>query len=327
MVVSTKEINGLGAMSLLDRVTDNLSAVKPQTPKTPVKAPEAKDPVLTSKVKPITNDFDGNAKDSEKSDISSWMLLSVFAEKSHAEDQPITSNSIADFIKGLEAMGVDTSGVRKIVENISGQPYETFAKSNSSREYSVGDFYSSERTGVNIPRNSGASGPRISNEGFDSARAIQISQTDNAGGGYCAKGTANILERMGIPIQRGHATGWDENFEGSRNWVRLKGVSPASAPEGSVLTYDSDLERGKPARNKGGGTYGHVEIVAHNRDGQNVYVSDKARHNAGGSVPDNYAGAFMYVGPGAPASNMQIAQRINGGGVQMARGPSFDPVG
>ena len=261
----------------------------------------------------LSENFDAQADRSKQDDnlASSWLLLAAFAEKKNASDEIITSSSLVTFVNSLEALGVDTKGIKQVIENVSGQPYDSFVKSDGNRQFGLGDFYSKEKTGVNIPH--------INNAGFNSALAIRISQTDNAGAGYCAKGTANILERMGIPIERGHATGWDEKFDASRNWVRLRNVSPGSAPEGAVLTYDSDLERGKRARNDGGGKFGHVEVVAHDRNGNNVFVSDKARSNWGGSVPDNYAGAFMYVGPGAPASNLQIANQINHGGPQMAQ--------
>jgi hypothetical protein len=150
----------------------------------------------------------------------------------------------------------------------------------------------------------------ISNDGFNSQRALSIAGSDNAGGGYCARGTRNILVGMGFNAPTGNAEDWDQQLSRT-GWVRLRGVTPGNAPEGSLLFYDSDDGNGRRARNNGGGKYGHVEVVAE-QGGERLFVSDKARRNAGGSVPDNFEGAFIYVGRNAPEENYEILRRFNG---------------
>jgi surface antigen len=145
---------------------------------------------------------------------------------------------------------------------------------------------------------------------FDSDRALYLSRRDNARAGYCAKGVANILIDQGYPVQRANAKYWDENLQNDPRWVRLDGVSPEDAPEGAVLCFDSDPELGKRLRRNGGGSkYGHVEVVAKNSDGENIYISDAARTKFGGSVPENYVGAYVFDPHGAIRT--QIAQARN----------------
>ncbi len=127
---------------------------------------------------------------------------------------------------------------------------------------------------------------------FNSALALQIARTDNASVGYCAKGTANILERLGYPVTRGDAHNWDVSLP-QNGWVRVAGLNPKNAPEGAVLVYDSDIDRGESPRNNGGGKYGHAEVVCFDERGNRVYVSDKARNNAGGTVPGNFVGVYV----------------------------------
>jgi hypothetical protein len=127
---------------------------------------------------------------------------------------------------------------------------------------------------------------------FNSIDAINYSERDNAEGGYCAKGVANILERMGLDCTRGHARDWDETLP-ENGWIKIEGLTPETAPPGAVLVYDNDAEAGKANRGTGGGTYGHVEIVAEVA-GTRRYVSDAARRNFGGTVPDNFEGAYIH---------------------------------
>ena len=125
-----------------------------------------------------------------------------------------------------------------------------------------------------------------------SQQAIQISQTDNAGSGYCAKGVANVLLQMGYSVTRGNAHDWDRTLP-NNGWRFLPGVTPDTAPPGAVLVFDSDIHAGKPVGTTGGAKYGHVEIVTTTADGQRLYVSDKARTNWGGTVSHNYVGAWV----------------------------------
>lgn len=266
-----------------------------------------------------TGDFQPAANPQPKEDdnfSSTFMFLHMLADKSADQQGNVSANAVDVFLKMLEAGGIDTTPLKNAISQISGKSYEEFIADTARNHISAQDLQDYRPSGRSN------NGPALSNSGFDSGRAIRIAQSDNAGGGYCAKGTANVLEAMGYNIQRGHATNWDDTLP-RNGWVKLRGVNAANAPEGSVLVYDSDIERGRNARNNGGGRYGHVEIVAENRSGERVYVSDAVRHNAGGSVPQNFEGAYMYVGPNAPASNLEIAQRLNNSGTQMAMsGPS-----
>jgi|GEM_PF-3079050 len=126
---------------------------------------------------------------------------------------------------------------------------------------------------------------------FSSRQALSLAARDNAGGGYCAKGVANILLSQGYDVTRGNAHHWDKTLP-QKGWVKMEGVTPQNAPEGAVLVYDSDIHRGRMPRGGGGSLYGHVELVCYNGDDR-LYVSDKARANAGGSVMRNYVGAYI----------------------------------
>ncbi len=139
----------------------------------------------------------------------------------------------------------------------------------------------------------------LTQTGFNSDLAARIARSDNAGGGYCARGTRNILTAMGYVSPRGDAHTWDEQMARSPHWVRLDGVTPQTAPEGAVLFYDRTSANAKG----GGARYGHVEIVV---DGG--FASDKVRSNYGGTVKGNFEGAYIYVGPNAPAENLQLAR-------------------
>lgn len=122
-----------------------------------------------------------------------------------------------------------------------------------------------------------------------SAGMMQTARTDNAYGGYCAKGVANILEAAGLDCSRGNAHTWDETLP-QNGWEKLEGVTPENAPPGAVIVYDRDANYS----GKGGGAeYGHVEIVAMGADGERQYVSDAARSNWGGTVPDNFVGVYI----------------------------------
>ena len=127
---------------------------------------------------------------------------------------------------------------------------------------------------------------------FSSARALAAACRDDAGEGHCAKGVANILEAQGYNINRADGHNWDRTLPQS-GWVKLSGVDARHAPEGAVLVYNSDVQEGHRARNNGGGRFGHAEIVCYDANGERKYVSDKARDNFGGTVPDNFVGAYV----------------------------------
>lgn len=157
-------------------------------------------------------------------------------------------------------------------------------------------------------------------EGFSSAAALNRARADNAGVGDCAKGVANILQAQGYGVSRANAHDWKETLP-QNGWVRLSGVNARNAPEGAVLVFDSDVNKGRTPRNNGGGKFGHVEVVCYDAQGNRVYVSDKARENIGGSVPNNFVGAYI------PAERYAAMQRQSTDKmVADARAPSTTPT-
>lgn len=126
-----------------------------------------------------------------------------------------------------------------------------------------------------------------------SQRAQRIAETDNAGPGYCAKGVANILEGLGYPVSRGNAHDWDTNLP-AKGWTKVE-CSPQTCPPGTVLQYESNVQLGKWPRSTGGQRWGHVEIVTETSNGRR-YCSDACRNNFGGTVRENFAGAWVYGG-------------------------------
>ena len=116
---------------------------------------------------------------------------------------------------------------------------------------------------------------------------------DDAYGGYCAKGVANLLEHVGLGCQRGHAYTWKDTLP-QNGWIKLEGVTPENAPPGAVLIYDRSPRGVRNNDGKGGDDYGHVEIVTEDVNGRRQYVSDKARNNWGGSVPQNFVGVYVH---------------------------------
>lgn len=229
----------------------------------------------------------------DKPEQNPLLLFSMFVGQNADQDISLTLKVIDDFLITLEQAGIDTTPIKNMIADATGEPYEQIAKAAPQERVSFAGYYT------------GKDEPLIRNEGFDSAKALKIAATDNAGGGYCAKGTANILEKMGYDIERGHAYKWDEMLP-KNGWVKLDGVRPEDAPEGAVLVFDKNAHGGRT----GGANYGHVEVVAE-KDGERTFVSDKARSNWGGTVPQNFEGAYMYVGKDAPPSNLTIANNIN----------------
>jgi len=139
-----------------------------------------------------------------------------------------------------------------------------------------------------------------------SSSFFRTAASDNAGGGYCAKGVANILQAAGLDCTRGNAHTWDETLP-QNGWQMLEGVTPENAPPGAVIVYDRDTNYS----GKGGGAeYGHVEIVAVEADGDRKYVSDKARDNWGGTVPDNFVGVYIHPDLHKPLENGQYSPTL-----------------
>lgn len=119
---------------------------------------------------------------------------------------------------------------------------------------------------------------------------LRQARVDNAGGGYCAKGVANLLQHVGLDCTRGDAYTWKNSLP-QNGWIKLEGIRPEDAPPGAVLVFD----RSANSAGKGGGTeFGHVEIVTVDTNGRRQYVSDAARDNWGGTVPQNFVGVYVH---------------------------------
>ncbi len=131
---------------------------------------------------------------------------------------------------------------------------------------------------------------------FDSRRALDLACRDDARGGYCGRGVHNILTSQGYRVPSADGHNWDRTLP-QNGWVKLEGVNARNAPEGAVLVYDSDVQRGRAPRNgrngQGGDEFGHVEVVCYDAQGNRKYVSDAARSNFGGTVPNNFVGAYV----------------------------------
>ena len=97
---------------------------------------------------------------------------------------------------------------------------------------------------------------------------------------------------MGYPISRGDAHDWDDSLP-ANGWKKVS-CSPGSCPAGSVLQYESNAQKGSGDLVTGGERFGHVEIVTKNRDGSTKYCSDKCRNTPGGTVRENFDGAWVY---------------------------------
>jgi len=141
-----------------------------------------------------------------------------------------------------------------------------------------------------------ASRPILSNQ--DLKKIAVVSKNDSIRSGWCGRGMYSLLKKFGLGegIKSGNGHDW-EKILASAGWRPLRVSSPYRAPLGSVLVYMSDRRVGKPARNRAGGRYGHVEMVALAQNGGRLYVSDSPRVKPGGSVPDNFTGR-AWVPPG-----------------------------
>lgn len=153
----------------------------------------------------------------------------------------------------------------------------------------------------------GATDPLCSSDwgSANSAVARCISQRDDASLYYCAKGVANILQEMGYPVTRGNASDWDDGRMEANGWTKID-CQPSECPAGAVLHFDNNAGAVCGVTGSRGADCGHVEIVTET-NGTRTYVSDEPRTNAGGSVPQNYTGAYIYTGPIGPVGS--IAQQ------------------
>ena len=237
-----------------------------------------------------------------------WLMQSMNANlqtqgKSTEQLTPADMNALVDSgVKLLEDLGMPAETINSIRSTINEFGTNGLLSSLSSGNLNVG--------GRNINWQNGALLPTD----FDTARALRIVGSDDAKVGYCALGTKNILRGMGYRSPSGNAEDWDEQLRNPRSgYTLLRGVNPRNAPEGALLFYDSDDGNGRAARNESGGKFGHVEVVGMGANGERLYLSSHVSRRAGGTVPDNFEGAYIYTGPGAPPQNLRIAAMFNGG--------------
>ncbi len=164
-------------------------------------------------------------------------------------------------------------------------------------------------------------------------------QSDGVGSGWCGRGTLSVLRHTGMGEGLLGANGHDwEKRLWVAGWRPLTVRSPADAPYGSVLVYQSDYRRlGRNERKTAGGRYGHVEFVAwDSKLGGRVYVSDAARKKPGGTVLDNFtrrawiSPCFVETfskGGRFPSPQNRPAQQIAKASGDSTTGPIFYPGG
>lgn len=230
---------------------------------------------------PTNEDFSTSKKRTATTAAAAAFSIEDLAFATDFGTNPLISEDLsledaqAMLINGLSATGLSKTAIA----NMTGISSGTIDRLSGGISLNPGDLSMITDAGYNL----------------DPELALRIAQTDNAGNGYCAKGVGNILESMGlrngVDFQRGNGHDWDTMLE-EKGWVRLN-VSPEDAPNGAILVYDSDIQAGKVNRGTGGGSYGHAEIKIETNDGRTFYVSDAARANAGGTVADNYKGAYI----------------------------------
>jgi len=121
--------------------------------------------------------------------------------------------------------------------------------------------------------------------------AATESAVDNISSGWCGRGMLSVLQSVGFGkgLQGGNGQDW-ETILSKAGWRPVRCMTPFQAPLGSVLVYLGDARVGKRIRGTPGGYFGHVEMVALDRNGQRLYVSDCPRTHPGGSVYDNFTG-------------------------------------
>jgi hypothetical protein len=148
-------------------------------------------------------------------------------------------------------------------------------------------------------------------------RATDASRKDGVGAGWCGRGVWSVLTEIGYGrgIRSGDGQDW-ECILRDAGWTPLHCPKPEYAPFGAVLVYTSDMRlHGKNLVGTKGGIFGHVELVALDGKLGRVYVSDKPRKNAGGTVPMNFT-RRAWVPPG-----FQIPE----GSIRL-RKSTYDPI-
>lgn len=136
--------------------------------------------------------------------------------------------------------------------------------------------------------------------------ALSAAANDDATANNCGRGVANVLKAQGLPSREDenrHAYTWidwfssdqavqkDNNGKVIGRWLKVEGATAETAPENAVNVFN----RTPGGNNNKGAEFGHIEQVVYDpSSGKKVYVSDKSRDNSGGSVPQNYAGSWVY---------------------------------
>ena len=154
-----------------------------------------------------------------------------------------------------------------------------------------------------------------------------LSRSRWARGGYCGIGVYNILDAIGmadgLPTSGRHGFAYAEHLP-EAGWVKLEGVTPENAPPGAVLVYDKRPRSQQNGDGGGGDEFGHVEIVAVETDGTRQYVSDKARTNFGGTVPDRFVGAYIHPDMHRQIDRNTAQTMLAGSGVNIDDIPTLD---
>lgn len=147
--------------------------------------------------------------------------------------------------------------------------------------------------------------------------ASKASKTDSVGYGWCGRGVWSVLNSIGYGkgLRSGDGQDW-ECILREAGWVPLHCPVPKYAPFGSILVYTSDLRlHGRNLVGTKGGKFGHVELVALDEKLGRVYVSDKPRRIAGGTVPMNFT-KRAWVPPGFVPPSGSAPLKVS----------SYDPV-
>ena len=285
-----------------------------QDPKVSITLAETVAPTGSNSSKTSTS-FSASASTQPKSEVTDvrdsrhplffWFMSQLMVQMNDTIDgqdpSSLTRTQFKDLvdnsIQALQASGAITEEQAAQMRDFTGQNLGLFSQAFTSQRQEW------TRQGI------------ITETGFDSARALRIAASDNAGGGYCARGVRNILTAMGWDNTR-HASAYQlaGTLEGD-GWVRLRGVRPQDAPEGSLLLFDKLRGSEMDGRDGQGKFHGHVELVTIGEDGQKRYTSDATRNNWGGSVGDQYLGAYMYVGRGAPPENHALVRQYSNAGM------------
>lgn len=154
-----------------------------------------------------------------------------------------------------------------------------------------------------------------------------LSRSRWAKGGYCGIGVYNILDAIGmtdgLPTSGRHGYAYAEHLPNA-GWIKLEGITPENAPPGAVLVYDKRPRSQQNGDGGGGDEFGHVEIVAVENDGSRKYVSDKARTNFGGTVPDRFVGAYIHPDMHKQIDRQTAQNMLAGSGVNIDDIPTLD---